>query len=142
MKRYLWLLSLLVLILAGCGKERSADIATPQEITDKAILIIFPSVPSELCYADHMTEILNQRSDEISGTNPQVLSVEANVDCLSYGYGGCQNVALGKIDNKEIESINCFRDEGSKVCMFVTGDEYKDAEGETFDETCVLGIDK
>ncbi len=133
---------MLLFLFAGCGKERIADIATDKEISDKSLLFIFPSVPDELCYADSLTQTLNNISEEINGTNPQVISINKNVDCSDYGFVDCAREKLGKIEGKEIEAISCFRESDSKICNYMIGDEYEDAQGDTFDQTCVLGIEK
>lgn len=133
---------LLFVLLIGCGEERIADVAAPQEITDKSILFLLPSYPEELCYADNLTEILNSYSQEINGTNPQVASFEMQVDCAYFGFTDCVSEKLGDIDGKEIEMMSCSRASDTKICNSIIDNEYKDAEGGIFDETCVLGIDK
>jgi len=141
MKHFLWILMLL--LLAGCGRDRIADIATPEEITDKTLLFILPSIPVELCYADRMMEILNEISDDLNSTNPQMLSVSENLNCNDYGFSNCVTVDMGiGEDNKPSALVECLSDDEQHICLFLLGNEYRDAEGETFDETCILGVDK
>ena len=141
MKQFLWILMLL--LLTGCGRDRIADIATPEEITDKTLLFILPSIPVEFCYADRMMETLNEISDDLNGTNPQVLSVSENLDCSDYGFSNCVTVDMGIGDNnKHSVVIECLSDDEQHICLFLLGNEYRDVEGDTFDETCILGIDK
>jgi len=141
MKRLVWIL--LGLLLAGCGRDRIADIATPEQMDNKALLVILPSIPKEFCYADRMTEILDDFSVELNGTNPQVLSIEANLDCSDYGFGNCVSVDLGtRDDNKPAAMIECLSDDKTRLCLMLLGNEYRDVEGNTFDETCIEGIDR
>ena len=140
MKHFVWVLA--VFMMAGCGRERIVNIATEDEMEDKALLMIFPSVPEEFCYADRMAEILNDFAENLNGTNSQVLSVQANIDCSNYGFHTCTNDSIEQDDGKVIEFEECISDEQSKLCLFVKGNEYKDVEGNLFDETCVMGIDK
>jgi len=131
------------LLLVGCGKDRIADIATPEEIESKDILFILPSIPEALCYADLMTETLSEVSDDLNGTNSQVLSVPENLDCSDYGFSNCLGIDLGiGANNKPQSVVECLSDDEQHICLFLLGNEYKDVEGDTFDETCILGIDK
>lgn len=134
--------SLLLLFLAGCGEERTADIATPEEIAGKNILMIFPSIPKQFCYADRMTEILNGFASDLNGTNAQVLSVQENVDCYDYAFSNCTSSEFDTKYDKHVKVTECISDDHSKTCFFFTGEEYRDAQGDTFDETCVMGVDK
>jgi hypothetical protein len=142
MKKYLWLLSVpLFLMILGCGKERLADIATPEEMENKNLLIILPSIPEEFCYADRMTEILDDLSAEFNGTDPQVLSVSESVDCSDYGFFNCLTVDLGTgKNNKHTGAIECISDDQQHLCFYLLGNEYKDAEGNTFESTCIQGM--
>jgi hypothetical protein len=141
MKNFVWVV--LLVLMAGCGRERIADIATPEEMDSKALLIILPSVPEEFCYADRLTEIMDDFSVELNGTNPQVLSMQSNLDCSDYGFSNCARVDLGTgSDNKPTAMIECLSDDQSRICLFLLGNEYRDVEGNTFDETCVEGIDR
>ena len=143
MRKFLLILSLLLFVLIGCGRDRIADIATPQEIDEKAILFILPSIPEEFCYADRMTEILNDISGDLNGTNPQVLSLPENLDCNDYGFSNCVTVDMGIGDNnKHHLLVECLSDDEQHICLFLLGNEYRDVEGDTFDDTCILGIDK
>ena len=120
MKQFLWILMLL--LLAGCGRDRIADIATTEEITDKTLLFILPSIPVEFCYADRMMETLN---------------------CSDYGFSNCVTVDMGIGDNnKHSVVVECLSDDEQHICLFLLGNEYRDVEGDTFDETCILGVDK
>ncbi len=143
MRRFLLILPLLLFVFAGCGRDRIADIATPQEITDKTLLFIFPSIPEEFCYADRMTEILDEISDDLNGTNPQVLSLSENLDCSDYGFSNCVNVDMGiGTNNKPQSVVECVSDDEQHICLFLLGNEYSDVDGNAFDETCIMGIDK
>lgn len=134
--------SLLLLFLAGCGEDRIADIATPEEIASKDLLMIFPSIPKQFCYADRMTEILNGFASDVNGTDAQVLSVQENVDCYDYAFNDCTASEFDTEDNKHVKTTACISDDHSKLCLFFTGEEYRDAQGDTFDETCIMGMDK
>ncbi len=141
MKRLVWVV--LGLLLAGCGRERVANIATPEQMDNKALLVILPSIPKEFCYADRMMEILDDFSVELNGTNPQMLSIEANLDCSDYGFDNCASIDLGTgDDNKPAAMIECFSDDQTRLCLMLLGNEYRDAEGNTFDETCIEGSDR
>ncbi|MEA3455023.1 MAG: hypothetical protein U9R26_00800 [Campylobacterota bacterium] len=141
MKNILWIL--ILLLLTGCGMERRADIATPEEISDKTLMFILPSIPEQFCYADHMTEALNEVSDDLNGTNPQVLSVSENLDCSDYGFTNCIYIDMGIGENNKPQSlVECISDDEEHICLFLLGNEYKDVDGNTFDETCILGVDK
>ncbi len=142
MKRYLWLFPLLLLLfIAGCGKERLADIATPEEMESKDLIIILPSIPEEFCYADRMTEILDELAMEFNGTDPQVLSIPESVDCQDYGFSNCVWLDMGVGENnKHTSMIECLSDDKEHLCLYLMGNEYRDVEGNTFDETCVQGI--
>ncbi len=143
MRKFLLILPLLLFVFAGCGRDRIADVATPQEITDKTLLFILPSMPVEFCYADRMTEMLDEVSDDLNGTNPQVLSLPENLDCSDYGFSNCVTVDMGiGADNKPHSLVECLSDDEQHICLFLLGNEYRDVEGNTFDETCILGIDK
>ena len=139
MKHYI--LIVVLLLLVGCGRERIADVSTPTEMAEKDILLIFPSIPEELCYADRMSEILNSFSGDMNGTDAQVLSIGEPVDCSSYGFTQC-SVSELEIEGKTAMMISCLSDDSPKACFSVMGDEYRDIEGETFDESCVLGINR
>jgi len=140
-KKYVWLIPVLLLAMAGCGKERLADIATPQEMESKDLLLILPSIPEEFCYADTMTEILDEFSMELNGTDPQVLSIPYNVDCQDYGFSNCEWIDMGVGENnKHASMIECLSDDQEHLCLFLMGNEYRDVEGNTFDETCIMGI--
>ncbi|MEA3490297.1 MAG: hypothetical protein U9R27_00150 [Campylobacterota bacterium] len=141
MKKFLWTLPLLLSLFVGCGKERVADIATPAEIEDKDIVLIFPSIPEEFCYADRMTEILDGLSSDINGTRGQVLSINEHVDCSSYGFYNCSVIEL-ESNNKQVEMIECLSSVSSQICLYFLGGEYRDVEGDTFDESCILGVDR
>ena len=139
-KKYLWLLSLL-LLLVGCGRERLAKIATPDEIAQKDLLIILPSIPKEFCYADRMSELLDELAMEVNGTDPQVLSIEGNVDCSDYGFTACTWVDMGIGEYKKHTTVEeCLSDDQEHFCFYMLGNEYRDADGNTFDETCVQGM--
>ncbi|MEA3419246.1 MAG: hypothetical protein U9Q90_07585 [Campylobacterota bacterium] len=140
MKHFLWVLVLL--ILAGCGKDRIADIATPEQIEDKDILLIFPSIPEQFCYADRMTVILNGFASDINGTDAQVLSVPENLDCYDYDFSNCTASEFETETHKQVKITECISDDNLKICLFFAGEEYKDVEGETFDETCIMGVDR
>ena len=143
MRKFLLILPLLLFALSGCGRDRIADVATPQEIADKALLFILPSIPAEFCYADRMTEILDEISDDLNGTNPQVLSVPENQDCSDYGFSNCTAVDMGiGANNKPQSVVECLSDDEQHICLFLLGNEYRDVEGDTFDDTCILGVDK
>lgn len=141
MKNFLWILILLLLV--GCGKDRIVDIATPEEIGSKDILFILPSIPEAFCYADHMTEVLDEVSDDLNGTNPQVLSLPENLDCTHFGFTNCVSLDMGiGVNNKPQSLIECLSEDEQHICLLLLGNEYRDIEGDTFDETCVLGIDE
>ncbi len=139
MKHYI--LIVLLLLLVGCGRERIADISTPAVMADKDILLIFPSIPEEFCYADRMSEILNSFSGDVNGTDAQVLSTLEHVNCSSYGFVECSANEL-EIEGKTAVMISCLSDDSQKVCFYIIGDEYRDVEGETFDESCILGVNR
>ena len=143
MKYFVWTLMLsLLVLLTGCGKERIADIATPEEIDNKTILVILPSIPEQFCYADRMTGTLDELAVEINGTNPQVLSIPENIDCSHYGFYNCTIVDLGVGEmNNPLSMVECLSNDEHHVCLFLLGNEYRDVEGDTFDETCILGLD-
>jgi len=139
LKRYLPIIILFAII--GCGKERIVDIATPEQIDQKDLLIIFPSIPEEFCYADKMTEIFNDFSDELNLTNTQMLSLDKTVDCYSYGFTNCEIVATDT--EKETGAIECLSDQHqNRACLYMLGVEYKDSEGDTFEDSCIMGADK
>ena len=139
MKHFLWIL--ILLLLAGCGRDRIADIATPEEMDSKDLLIILPSIPEQFCYADRMMEILNELAVEFNGTDPQVLSIPSNVDCSDYGFVNCTGIDLGVGENnKHASMIECLSDDQQHLCIYLLGNEYRDVEGNTFDETCVQGM--
>ena len=139
MKHFLWIL--ILLLLAGCGRDRIADIGTPEEIANKNLLIILPSIPEQFCYADRMTEILDDLSMEFNGTDPQVLSIPENVDCGNYGFTNCEWVDMGVGErNKHTSMVECLSDDQQHFCFYLLGNEYRDVEGNTFDETCVQGM--
>jgi hypothetical protein len=141
MKRYLWLLPLALILIAGCGKEREAQVATPQEMEEKDLLMILPSIPEEFCYADRMAEVWDELAVEFNGTDPQVLSIPEPVDCYSYGFSRCLWVDMGVAENnKHTYAIECVSDDDTKLCFYLLGNEYRDIEGNTFDETCVQGM--
>ena len=141
MKNYLWILPLILLIIVGCGKDRIADIATPEEIEEKDIMIILPSIPEQFCYADRMTEILDELAVEFNGTDPQVLSVPSTVDCYDFGFSNCTTVDLGVGENnKHATMVECLSDDQQHLCIYLLGNEYKDVEGNTFEETCIQGM--
>ena len=143
MKKYLWIFFLLLIVIAGCGRDRLADIATPEEIESKDMIVILPSVPEEFCYADRMTEILDDFAVELNGTNPQVLSAPTSLDCSDYGFVNCTEADLGVGEYKNhVFAEECLSDDGQHFCLYILGDEYRDAEGNTFDESCIMGIDK
>ena len=132
-----------VLFFAGCGKDREVDIATPEQIEEKDMLIILPSVPRVFCYADLMAEIEGELADEFNLTNPQSLSVDANVDCSSYGYRNCVWIDVGVGENNKPQSfMMCLSDSERQICLYLMGNEYRDVEGNTFDETCLQGFDR
>ena len=139
MKHFLWIL--ILILLAGCGRDRIADIATPEEIDNKDLLIILPSIPKQFCYADLMTEILDDLAAEYNGTDPQVLSIPSNVDCSDYGFHNCIVIDMGVGENnKQTTLVECLSDDEHHLCLFILGNEYRDVEGNTFDETCVQGM--
>jgi hypothetical protein len=139
LKRYLSIIILFAII--GCGKDRIVDIATPQQIDQKDILIIFPSIPQEFCYADKMTEIFNDFSDDLNLTNTQMLSIENPVDCYSYGFTNCEIMTTDTED--ETGGIECtLAQDETKVCLYMLGVEYKDVEGNTFEDSCIMGADR
>lgn len=142
MKKYLWIFFLLLIVIAGCGKDRLADIATPEEMENKDLLFILPSIPEEFCYADRMAELTNDISNEFNGSNPQVLSVQSNVDCSDYGFSDCTRIDMGiGSNNKPSSMIECLSDDKKHICTYLIGNEYRDVEGNTFDETCILGYE-
>jgi len=142
-KKNLGVFLLLLLVIIGCGKDRLADIATPEEIENKDMIIILPSIPEEFCYADRMAEIVDDFAVDLNGTNPQVLSVPTSVDCSNYGFVNCTEVDLGIGEYKNHSYvIECLSDDKEHICLYLLGDEYRDVEGNTFDESCIMGIDK
>jgi len=142
MKKYLWLLSaFLLLLIAGCGKERLANITTPEEMKSKNLIMILPSIPEELCYSDQMTEVLGELSMEFNGTDPQVLSVPESVNCADYGFFNCVTIDLGiGENNKHTGAIECISDDQQHLCFYLLGNEYRDVEGNTFESTCIQGM--
>ncbi len=141
MRKFLWTLPLLLFVLMGCGTERIADIATPAQIEEKDILMIFPSIPEQFCYADRMSEILNGFSSDVNGTGAQVLSTKEPVDCSSYDFHNCVSAEF-ESGNKHVDMIECISEDNSRMCFYFLGEEYKDIEGDTFDESCIMGVDK
>jgi len=139
--KYLWFIPLLLFMAVGCGKERIADIATPEEIENKDLLIILPSIPEEFCYADRMTEMLDELAVEFNGTDPQVLSIPEHVDCSDYGFIKCVTVDLGTGENnKHTGAIECISNDEKHLCFYLLGNEYRDVEGNTFESTCIQGM--
>ncbi|SFV55654.1 hypothetical protein MNB_SV-6-644 [hydrothermal vent metagenome] len=139
LKQYLPIVILFAII--GCGKERIVDIATPNDIYQKDLLVVFPSIPEEFCYADKMTEIMDGFSDELNLTNMQMLSVDSAVNCGSYGFTNCEIVTTESEDKSG--AIACMSEQNSsRVCLYMLGVEYKDSEGDTFDESCIMGADR
>ena len=142
MRKYIFSLLSIVLLIAGCGREREADIATPEEISEKDFIIILPSIPKQFCYADKMANITDEIADEINATNPQLLSVDDTIDCSYYGFSQCIEADLGVgSNNKSQAMIECISDDLDQICMYLMGNEYRDMDGNTFDETCVQGYD-
>jgi hypothetical protein len=141
MKWYFWAFPLILIFAAGCGKERLADIATPQQMEEKDLLMILPSIPDQFCYADRMAEIWDELAMEINGTDPQVLSVPEPVDCYSYGFSQCEWIDLGVGENnKHTSVVECISDDEKRLCFYLLGNEYRDVEGNTFEATCVQGM--
>ncbi len=139
LKRYLPIIILFAII--GCGKERIVDIATTGQINHKDLLIIFPSIPQEFCYADKMTEIFDDFSDELNFTNTQMLSTDKSLDCSSYGLTNCEIIITDT--EKKTGAIKCLSEQESdtRVCLYMLGVEYKDAQGDLFDDSCIIGAD-
>jgi hypothetical protein len=145
-KKYLGFLAAVLLFLVGCGEDRIADIGTTDSMEEKILLFIFPSVPKELCYSDRLTESLNDLADEFNASNAQVLSVNYPVDCFDYhdfDPSLCGETEFDTKENKHIVMDECrmYPPEPLHFCFYVKGDEYKDTEGNTFEESCVAGYD-
>jgi len=139
LKRYLPIIILLAIV--GCGKDRIVNIATPNQIDQKDLLVIFPSIPEEFCYADKMTEIFTDFSDELNLTNTQMLSMKNSMDCNSYGFTNCEPIITDTED--ETSAILCLSEQDeTKICLYMLGVEYKDAQGDTFEESCIMGADR
>ena len=139
LKQYLSIIILFVIV--GCGKDRIVDIATPEEIYQKDLLIIFPSMPEEFCYADKMTEIFNDFGNDLNMINTQMLALDKPVDCQSYGFINCETVIIDT--EKETGAMECSSSQlEGRVCLYMLGVEYRDAQGDTFDESCIMGTDK
>jgi len=68
--------------------------------------------------------------------------VQGNVDCSDYSFTNCSSGEIETSDNKVVEMTQCLSDDHSKLCFFFTGEEYRDVEGNTFDETCVTGFNR
>jgi hypothetical protein len=139
LKRYLSIIILFAII--GCGKDRVVDIATPNQIDQKDILIIFPSMPQELCYADKMREIFSNFSNELNFTNIQMLSFDSAIDCYGYGFTNCKTVITDTEDETSAIECSSIQDE-TRVCLYMLGIEYKDANGDIFEDSCVIGANK
>ena len=133
------LLIISIALFTGCDTERIADIATPPQMAQKEIIAIFPSIPEEFCYSDSMTEIWNEFSDNLSGTNPQVLSLNHTVNCQEYGFTDCEEI-MSDEDDTVVDMQICTSSTDDRVCMNVLNQEYKDSEGEIFEESCILGM--
>ncbi len=143
MIKSLFALSVLLFVFTGCDNDRLADIATPTQMEDKDILFILPSIPEEFCYADLMAEITNEVSEDINGTDPQILHIQDNVDCSHYGYSTCVSEDMGIGENNKPQSVVvCISEDEEKVCLYLIGNEYRDVEGDTFDETCIMGYNR
>jgi hypothetical protein len=132
MKQYLWILSFLLFV--GCNNERVVDIASPPEMEDKDVIIIFNSLPEELCYSDRLSEIFNDSSLDYNFVEPQLLSLSYPVDCISYGFYECDDI------NYDMGYITCYKPDSQKSCMSFFEDEYTDIDGESFNESCILGV--
>lgn len=139
LKRYLYIATLAFLV--GCNSEREVDIATPEEIYQKDLLVIFPSIPEEFCYADKMTEIFNDFGDELKLRDIQMLSVDTPVDCYSYGFTDCESVIIDP--EKNSGAIECLSDQDDgRACLYMLGVEYKDSQGDLFEDSCIMGADR
>ncbi len=137
LKRYLLPIGLLFAII-GCGKERIVDIATPEQINHKDLLMIFPSIPKEFCYADKMTEIFTHFSHELNLTDVQMFSMDNAVDCYSYGFSNCKKTTVHAENNTS--ALSCTQmEEKTRICLYMMGIEYKDSDGDTFEESCIMG---
>ena len=125
--------------MTGCDTERIADIATPQEMAQKEIIFIFPSIPEEFCYSDSLTEIWNDFARDVDGSNPQVLTIDHPIRCEDYGFIVCEKIVEG--DEEDLVTMSmCTSPTDDRVCMNVLNQEYKDSEGEIFEESCILGM--
>jgi len=143
MKRYLWFVPLLLIAMVGCGEDRTANVATPEEIQQKEILIILPSIPEVYCYSDQMTDILDELAADFNETDSQVLSVSHSVSCADYGFVNCEMVDLGiGENNKKTAVIECLSNDKQRACLYLLGNEYRDAEGNTFESTCIQGMNQ
>ena len=129
-----------ITLFTGCDTERIANIATPQEMANKDLIFIFPSMPKELCYADSVTASLDEMSKDLNGTNPQVIDIDHSVDCATYGFTICETTLI-EDEFAPLTLITCTSQEDPRLCMNVLGEEYRDSEGEYFEDSCLLGLD-
>ena len=132
-----------LLVLTGCGREKKADIATTEQMKNKTLIFILPSIPEQFCYSNQMAEVTEElASKDLNASNPQTLSIDSNIDCSYFGFTNCQRVDMGVgEDNKEHSFIECLSDTQDRLCLYLIGNEYRDVDGNTFDETCVQGYD-
>lgn len=85
--------------------------------------------------------MLNDFSSDINGTNAQVLSVDMAVECSSYGYTQCSASQFNSKSHKQVAVVECLSNDSSNKCLYFLGEEYRNADGETFEESCILGIE-
>ncbi len=137
MKYLLYIIPLLLFL--GCDTQRDANIATPVEMAQKELIFIFPSMPSEICYADSVAVDLKEIAQDIGGADEQVINIDHPVNCATYGFDICVEESTDDEINP-LTIITCTSPIDPRVCMNVLGEEYRDAEGDYFDETCILGM--
>ena len=134
MKQYLWIISFILFV--GCDTQRVVDIASPPEMESKDMIIVFHSIPPELCYSDRLSETFNDFSLEYNLIEPQMLSIDYPVDCLTYGFSDCGDIEY------EYKStiITCKKPNSDKLCITFFEEEYMDMDGEPFYNSCLFGV--
>ena len=135
-----YVLLFLSLSFFACDNQRIANVATPQEISEKDIIYIFPSLPKEHCYADKLSSEFNNIILDFNGTNPQVIMVDHPLTCATYGIDECSEDII-EDEFTLLTIISCISSDEQKICINVLGEEYRDSQGVYFEETCILGVD-
>jgi hypothetical protein len=109
-------------------------------MAQKELIFIFPSMPSEICYADNVAIDLEEIALDIGGVDEQVINIDHPVNCATYGF----NIPVEEFSDYEIDPLTIrlyTSDTDARLCMEVLGEEYRDAEGKYFQESCLLGMD-